>query len=73
MQTWAEIVARAMEAYAAAGLLFALAFLTVGMQRLDSRTRETRIGFRLMILPGVMILWPLLLRRWIGARRGGAS
>jgi hypothetical protein len=54
--------------YGALGLLFALAFLTFGIGRIDPAARGTGLGFRLVILPGVVALWPLLLARWIGSR-----
>ena len=51
--------------YAAMGLLFAGAFLTVGISRVDPVSKRSGIGFRLIILPGVAALWPMLLTRWI--------
>jgi hypothetical protein len=54
--------------YGAIGFLFALAFLTFGIGRIDPAARGTGLGFRLVILPGVVVLWPLLLARWIGSR-----
>ena len=40
-------------AYAAIGLLFAVAFLTAGISRVDAASKGSGIGFRLIILPGV--------------------
>jgi hypothetical protein len=54
-----------LSAYAAAGILFAVAFITAGVQRIDPAARGTGAGFRLLILPGAAALWPLLLRRWL--------
>lgn len=51
--------------YAAFGLLFACAFLTVGISRMDPVSKGSGIGFRLIILPGVTALWPVLFTRWI--------
>jgi hypothetical protein len=55
----------ALAAYAAIGLLFAAAFLTVGISRVDPVSKGSGIGFRLIILPGVAALWPVMLKRWI--------
>ena len=55
--------------YAGAGLLFAIAFLTVGISHVDPDSKGSGVGFRLIILPGVVALWPLLLSRWVG--KGG--
>jgi len=51
--------------YAIAGLVFALAFVTFGVNILDKQATGAGIGFRAIILPGVAALWPLLLYRWI--------
>ena len=50
--------------YVAAGALFAAAFLTWGVSRIDPVARQGTLGFRLIILPGVVALWPLLLFKW---------
>ena len=52
-------------AYAAIGLLFAAALLTAGISRVDPASKGSGIGFRLIILPGVAALWPLMLKRWV--------
>ena len=57
--------------YLACGLLFAVAFVTVGVGRVDAAARGTSLGFRLLILPGVATFWPLLAVRWIRACRQG--
>jgi hypothetical protein len=54
----------ALEIYAAAGLLFAVPFLWRGVARLDPVASGSPLGFRLIILPGVVALWPLLAWRW---------
>lgn len=55
--------------YAAAGLLFALCFVTIGLRRIDHEANSSSWGFRLIIVPGVIAFWPLLAIRWIGGRR----
>lgn len=68
----ALIVARWMLAlagtYLAAGILFAAAFLTVGIARIDPAGRTAPWGFRILVAPGVVALWPLLARRWASGR-----
>lgn len=51
--------------YAAIGLLFAVAFVAIGVTSLDPAAKGTSWGFRLIILPGAAALWPWLLARWI--------
>ncbi|RIK93471.1 MAG: hypothetical protein DCC71_23995 [Proteobacteria bacterium] len=58
--------------HAAAGALFAVAFHWRGLARLDAAAAEGSVGFRLLVTPGVIALWPLLARRWWAAARGGA-
>ena len=51
--------------YAAVGAAFALAFLTLGLARVDHGAIGAGIMFRLLIVPGLIALWPLMLIRWI--------
>lgn len=51
--------------YLAAGLLFALVFVTLGVQRLDGDAKGATVGFRVLIVPGAVLLWPLLATRWV--------
>jgi hypothetical protein len=63
-----EIISKAivygLEVYAVLGLAFALLFVWIGVQRLDTEAVGSGLGFRLLILPGVAAFWPLLLSRW---------
>lgn len=61
----AEVIATLFEAYVLAGLLFALLFLPRGAARLDPHLAGSSILVRLLILPGVAALWPLMARRWL--------
>lgn len=68
--TAAEWFVNVLTAYAALGLAFGLPFVTFGIGRLDPNARGSGPGFRMLVLPGVVALWPLLLRRWLlGGRR----
>lgn len=60
--TW---LARALEFYLLAGVLFALPFVWRGAGRVDPTAAEGTRGFRLLILPGSVALWPLLALRWL--------
>jgi len=61
----AELLVYALEAYSAAGLLFAAMFVFKRVQQLDSEAQGSGIGFRLLIMPGVAAFWPLFLSRWL--------
>jgi len=54
--------------YTALGAVFALAFVTVGVKRIDAQAIGSSVGFRLLIVPGSLVFWPLLLRRWISRK-----
>lgn len=64
-ETAAIALVYALEGYAVLGLLFALIFVSAGVQRLDSEAQGAGLGFRLLILPGVAAFWPLFLSRWL--------
>jgi hypothetical protein len=52
-------------AYLACGLLFAVPFVVFGVKRIDPHANQGSWGFRLLVIPGTMAFWPLLLRRWV--------
>jgi hypothetical protein len=51
--------------YLAAGFCFAIPFVLVGVKRIDPHAAHGSWGFRLLIFPGTLAFWPLLLRRWL--------
>ena len=51
--------------YLACGLVMAIPFVFVGVARIDPHAVRGSWGFRLLIIPGTMAFWPLLLKRWI--------
>ena len=50
--------------YLACGLVFAIPFALVGAKKIDPHAAHGSGGFRLLIIPGAMAFWPLLLNRW---------
>ena len=54
--------------YALAGAAVAIAFVLVGVDRVDPAARGA-IAFRPLLLPGAALLWPLVLARWIATER----
>lgn len=55
--------------YLLAGVIFSLVFVTKGIKQIDEGTHGTGIGFRLIILPGCIIFWPVLLKKWMKVNR----
>ena len=62
----------ALAVYLAAGGLFCVAFQLRGLSVVDPAARGCGLGFRLLISPGVMALWPWVAGRWLRAIRVGA-
>lgn len=53
----------AVELYLYAGLAVAAAFLTIGVGRVDPSAAGSYF-FRALAMPGVVVLWPIVLIRW---------
>ena len=52
-------------AYLACGLLFAAPFVLTGVKRIDPHAAHGSWGFRVLIVAGTILLWPLLAKRWL--------
>lgn len=50
--------------YVVIGACFAVVFVARGIDTIDPMARGASWGFRLLVLPGSVIFWPLLLIRW---------
>jgi hypothetical protein len=70
MMAFTNLIVWLVGIYAFIGLLFGLLFVTWGVSRIDPSARGAGVGFRLMVLPGVMALWPLMGRRWLRGMKG---
>jgi hypothetical protein len=64
----AEWLVRLAGLYLATGVVFAVPFLAVGVRRIDPGAAEGSLGFRLIVFPGVVAFWPLLLKRWLAGQ-----
>lgn len=62
-------IALAAGLYGLAGIVFAAGFVICGVHRVDPAARGAAWPFRVLILPGVAMLWPLLARLWLRAVR----
>jgi len=60
----ASTIVSIMTVYLACGVVFAGPFVWRGVVRIDPVARDSTVGFRLLIVPGVTLLWPLLAIRW---------
>jgi hypothetical protein len=60
----AEVILGTVAGYLVLGLVFALAFVTRGVAVIDPAARGMPRSARLLIMPGVIALWPLMLWKW---------
>ena len=59
-----ETLLSALLLYGVLGVAFALPFVWRGASRIDPAAARGTLPFRILIVPGVVALWPILLRRW---------
>lgn len=50
--------------YSLIGAAVAAVFLTIGIDRLDEDARGA-YAFRPLLIPGILLIWPLVLWRWL--------
>jgi hypothetical protein len=55
--------------YLVLGFVFAIPFVIKGAQKIDPSANGGSIGFRIIIIPGTMVFWPFLLKKWIKASK----
>ncbi len=60
---FAKVFSIAFYLYLAVGLVFGCWFVLRGVHRVDAKMQSASWILRLMILPGSLLLWPLLLRK----------
>jgi hypothetical protein len=54
--------------YAIAGVVTALAFVSVGLSQVLHPPMPATLGARILFVPGAVALWPYVLVRWRKAR-----
>ncbi len=68
--TTATFVVLAAKVYGCIGAAVAAAFLLVGIDRIDPAAHGAYI-FRPLLIPGMILLWPLVLYQWASRAYGG--
>jgi hypothetical protein len=51
--------------YLLGGVLFVIPFLMNGLEKIDEGAHGSTIGFKIIIIPGVIVFWPVLLSKWM--------
>jgi hypothetical protein len=59
----AQLIIVIVKGYLLCGLAFAIPFIIFGIHRVDPSAKNGTMAFRLMVLPGITLFWPLLLTR----------
>lgn len=66
----AAIVIEIARYYLLAGGIVAALFLVIGLDRIDPSARGS-YAFRPLLIPGICLIWPLVLYRWLVLERHG--
>ena len=69
----ADFIIFSAASYAALGVVFGVLFVTNGVERVDHAAVGAPWSFRLLILPGAAAFWPVMLLKWLRARRSAAD
>jgi hypothetical protein len=64
----AAFIVQAVTVYAAIGAVVAVVFLLWGIDRIDPGARGG-YAFRPLLFPGLVLLWPFVLVRWLALER----
>ncbi|HEY7690107.1 MAG TPA: hypothetical protein VH835_15520 [Dongiaceae bacterium] len=59
----------AVGAYLAAGLVVAIGFVSLGLQRVLAEPRQATAGARIILVPGAALLWPYIAYRLLRSAR----
>ena len=51
--------------YLLMGVLFVIPFLIKGLNKVDEGAHGSTFGFKIIIIPGVIVFWPVLLSKWM--------
>jgi hypothetical protein len=73
MMMFVNIILIVAAIYLAIGFLFVIPFVIKGVQKVDEGAHGGSIGFRIIIIPGTMVFWPLLLKRWMNTSKNKTS
>lgn len=65
MSTIIETFLYLLQAYIAAGIVFAIYFFVRGALKMDPLIKDSKWTVRLLLIPGAVIMWPVLSQRLI--------
>ena len=59
--------------YLAIGVLFVIPFLVRGISKVDEDAHGGTTGFKIIIIPGVIVFWPVLLKKWLRVKNNNPT
>jgi ABC-type multidrug transport system permease subunit len=59
--------------YLLIGFMFAISFIVKGVNKIDEGAHGSGWGFKLIIIPGTIVFWPVLLKKWIQQNKSEMS
>ena len=65
----AELILLIVKYWGGIGALVAIPFLIFGMDRIDEDARGAYV-FRPLLVPGILVIWPLVVWRWVSLSFG---
>lgn len=67
----AQAIVMALQVWGIIGAVVAVVFLTIGIDRIDEDAQGAYV-FRPLLIPGVLMIWPMVLWRWWQIEAGAA-
>lgn len=64
MTSLPEIIFIIATTYVGVGFLFSILFVILGVHLIDPGVKGATPGFRIVIIPGLIIFWPLFALKW---------
>lgn len=64
-----DLLLSLLSVYVLLGVLLGVAFISIGLGQVDHSIRGFNLLFRLLVLPGAILLWPLVSWRWWQLRK----
>ncbi len=66
---WAQGLVGFCGVYLIVGVIFAIVFVAAGLRRIDVAAKDMPWSARLLVFPGVVALWPLMLAKWLARQQ----
>ena len=64
-----SIILKILTCYLSIGLIFSIVFHWKGIKVVDEGAKGTGVFFKLLITPGIIVMWPFLLTSWVKVKR----